>query len=122
MRLAVQAWTAWLILVISLSANAAERAIWECRTSNPNAEPILYLVGWGDRSYVKFSYLRFAAHHELGEDHQAWYWHNDGSGYYRYSLILGSDGKAWYHDFRSTDGAEESVPLDYFVCRQDEDD
>jgi hypothetical protein len=122
MRLVVQAWTAWLILVISLSANAAERTIWECRTGNPSAKPILYLVRWGDRSYIKFSYLRIAAQYEQGEDHQAWYWHNDGSGYYRYGLVLGSDDKAWYHDFRSADAAEESVPLDYFVCRQDEDD
>jgi len=108
---------ATLLLLTSLSAMADERTIWECRTANPSAEPILYLVEWGNRSYVKFSYMRFAAHYEITDDSQGWYWYNDGTGYYRYGLILGSDGKAWYHDFGGVSGAGESTPLDYFNCR-----
>jgi len=103
----------------SFLAHADERTIWECRTSNPTAEPILYLVEQGSRSYVKFSYMRFAAHFQADEDQRAWYWHNDGSGYYQYGLILGSDGKTWYHDFGTADNQEESHPLDYFICKQD---
>lgn len=115
MRIPPFVWT--VLLLTSASAFGAEKTIWECRSANPAAEPILHLVEWGNQSYVKFSYMRFAAHYETGEDYQAWYWHNDGSGYYRFGLVLGSDGKAWYHDFRSAVGAEESVPLDYFVCQ-----
>jgi hypothetical protein len=121
MRLSVCALTALASLVFSTPALASDRTIWECRTANAAAEPILYLVEWGSRSYIKFSYMRFAAHYESGEDYQAWYWHNDGSGYYRYGLVLGSDDRAWYHDFGQASGAEESTPLDYFVCRLDED-
>jgi hypothetical protein len=110
-----------LALVVSNSVIADDRAIWECRTSNPSAEPILYLVDWGQRSYIKFSYLRFAAHRESGDGYQAWYWHNDGSGYYRYGLVLGEDSRAWYHDFGKAGGGEESTPLDYFVCKLDEE-
>lgn len=122
MRVAISTWIAFLLVLLSQPASADERSIWECRTSNPSAEPILYLVEWGQRSYIKFSYMRFAAHYESGEDYQAWYWHNDGSGYYRYGLILGADDRAWYHDFRTASGPEESVPLDYFVCKLDEED
>ncbi len=111
---------ATLSLLVTLPVMADNRTIWECRTSNPSAEPILYLVEWGSRSYVKFSYMRFAAHYERTDDYQGWYWHNDGSGYYRYGLVLGSDGKAWYHDFGQVNGAEESTPLDYFSCRVSE--
>ena len=98
-------------------AVAGERIIWECRTSNPTAQPILYLVEWDSRSYVKFSYQRFAAQYQAAEEQHAWYWHNDGSGYYRYGLILGPDGKAWYHDFSQAGDDEESQPLDYFLCK-----
>ena len=122
MRLPAFAFIALASLIGSVPALASDRTIWECRTANVAAEPILHLVEWGNRSYIKFSYMRFAAHYESGEDQQAWYWHNDGSGYYRYGLVLGSDGRAWYHDFGQANGAEESTPLDYFVCETDEED
>ena len=99
-------------------AHGADRTIWECRTSNPAAEPILHLVEGGSYSYVKFSYMRLAAHFQADEDQRAWYWHNDGSGYYRYGLILEPDGKAWYHDFGASN-QEGSEPLDYFICKHD---
>lgn len=115
-----------LILMVSMLAAfpavAADRTIWECRTSNPSAEPILFLVEWGSRSYVKFSHMRFGAHYEVTDSYHGWYWHNDGSGYYRYGLVLGTDGKAWYHDFGAANGAEESKPLDYFSCRVSDGD
>jgi hypothetical protein len=113
------------VLVLSLSsafgqAGTDERTIWGCRTANPDAvEPVLYLVEWGEQSYVKVSYMRFAGYFHADADQRAWYWHNDGSGYYRYGLILGSDGKAWYHEFGAADSAD-SQPLDYFLCTTDE--
>jgi len=110
---------ATMMCLICLTANAADKTIWECRTSNPGAEPVLYLVTGSDRSYVKFSYMRFSALYQTAEEQQAWYWHNDGSGYYRYGLILGNDGKAWYHDFAGAAEGEESKPLDYFACRKE---
>jgi hypothetical protein len=103
-----------LLISFTLStAQADGRVIWDCRTSNPDANPILHLVEWGEQSYVKFSYMRFAAHFQSDNGQRAWYWHNDGSGYYRYGLVLGDDGKAWYHRFG---GAGESEPLDHFIC------
>lgn len=122
MRVTLLTLIATMALTIAVPGAANDKTIWECRTANPSAEPILYLVEWGNRSYVKFSYMRFAAHYETAEDYQGWYWHNDGSGYYRYALILGADGKAWYHDFGVSNGAEESTPLDYFSCRVSGDD
>jgi len=111
-------------LVIFLSclatgyAVADEKQIWECRTGNPGAQPILHLVEWGSRSYVKFAHLRFTAKHQLDEGNQGWYFNNDGSGYYRYGLLLEPGGKAWFHDFSLTDESGLSAPLDYFLCRQ----
>lgn len=113
------------VLVFCATVGAAhaseEKVIWNCRTSNPFASPILHLVEWGGQSYVKFSYMRFSAHFEADEEQRAWYWHNDGTGYYRYGLVLGSDGQAWYHRFSATDGGEPQ-PLDYFLCSTDEEE
>ena len=96
-----------------------DKVIWSCKTSNPYSSPILHLVEWGNRSYVKFSYMRFSALLKSDEEQRGWYWHNDGSGYYRYGIILGHDGKAWYHRFSASEG-EPSQPLDYFVCSADD--
>jgi hypothetical protein len=117
MRFSTVGLNAFLIICTVGTARADERVIWDCRTSNPDANPILHLVEWGDQSYVKFSYMRFAAHFQSDDGQRAWYWHNDGSGYYRYGLVLGDDGKAWYHRFGATD---ESEPLDYFSCSTSE--
>ena len=106
-----------LACLFCLAAHADEKKIWECRTSNPGSQPILYLVEWGSQSYVKFSDRRFAALHQADSGQRGWYWYNDGSGYYRYGIVLGSDGKAWYHHF--TPGSEESEALDYFMCKED---
>lgn len=107
-----------LTCLFCLAAHAEEdKKIWECRTSNPGAEPILYLVEWGSRSYVKFAHRRFASLYQSDAGQRGWYWYNDGSGFYRYGVVLGADGKAWYHAF--TPGTEESKPLDYFLCKED---
>jgi len=95
---------------------AGEKKIWECRTSNAGSKPILHLVEWDSGSYVKFANARLSAKYELEEESQGWYFNNDGSGYYRYGVILQPDGKAWFHDFRETDSDGLSAPLDYFLC------
>lgn len=105
--------TVWLM---SISAIAADKQIWACRTANDGADPIIHLVEWGSRSYVKFAHLRFSAAHQLDGESQGWYFNNDGSGYYRYGLVLDSDGKAWYHDFSNVEDGGLSAPLDYFLC------
>lgn len=99
-------------------ALAEEKRIWECRTGHQGASPILHLVDWGSRSYVKFAHLRFSAERQQDDESQGWYFNNDGSGYYRYALILNSSGKAWFHDFRNIDEDGLSAPLDYFLCSQ----
>jgi hypothetical protein len=109
---------ATMMCLFCLTAQAEERTIWECRTTNSGAEPILYLVNGGGRDYVKFSYMRFSALYQADGPQKAWYWHNDGSGYYRYGMILGSDGRAWYHDFSRASGDQPSEPLDYFFCKK----
>lgn len=111
-----------LMYFLALPALAAEKQIWECRTEHPGAQAILHLVEWGSRSYVKFSHVRFGAkyEHDADEDHHGWYWSNEGSGYYRYALVLHDDGKAWFHDFSETDEDGLSAPLDYFLCDKNE--
>ena len=111
--------TGLLILLLGMTAGpafASEKQIWECRTSNAGSEPILHLVEWDKGSYVKFASARLGAKYELEDDVQGWYFNNDGSGYYRYGVVLQSDGKAWFHDFRETDSDGLSAPLDYFLC------
>ena len=105
-----------LACLFCLAANADDKKIWECRTSTPGAEPILYLVEQGSSGYVKFSYMRFKSFYQADADQRGWYWYNDGSGYYRYGIILDPDGRAWYHEFSA--GSEDSKPLDQFVCKE----
>lgn len=93
-----------------------EKVIWECRTSN-DMEPVLHLVEWGSKSYVKFAHLRFGAHYLEDGDQHGWYWHNNNKGFYQFGMILGPDGKAWYHDFNAAVEGESSHPLDYFLCK-----
>ena len=102
-----------LISLICLQAHAREKTIWACRTTNPTAEPIIWLVEQGTRSYVKFSHMRFSAFYQVEDEQQGWYWHNDGSGFYRYGLVLDSDGSTWYYDFAQG----ESQTLDQFFCK-----
>ncbi len=92
------------------------KEIWECRTAHERAQPILHLVEWGSRSYVKFAHLRFSAEHLRAEASRGWYFNNDGSGYYRYALILDDRGTAHFHHFDTADGAERSTPIDSFFC------
>ena len=116
---AVKAFIVVPFLLLSAGwAAADDRVIWECRTGNPFSEPLLYLVEYGGKSYVKFSHVRFSAFFQADEQQRAWYWHNDGSGYYRYGITLGIDGTAWYHRFGGSDGAD-SQAIDYFKCELD---
>jgi hypothetical protein len=108
-----------MILAIGVlvgSAHASDKQIWACRTANPDAQPILHLVEWGSRSYVKFTHVRFSAVHENGEEHQGWHWGNEGNGYYRYAVLLEADGKARLHDFDLKDADGMAAPLDTFHC------
>jgi hypothetical protein len=100
------------------TAQAADKQIWACRTDNPGARPLLHLVEWGPRSYVKFAHVRFSAQYENGGDRQGWYWNNEGDGYYRYAMLLDDDGKAWFHDFSHMDEDGLSAPVDRFTCQQ----
>lgn len=105
------------IALLSGTAVASEKEIWACRSGNPGAQPILHLVEWDSRSYVKFAHLRFSAAYALeDEGARGWYFNNDGSGYYRYALLLEPDGKAWLHHFSRKDGEVASEALDHFVC------
>lgn len=105
-----------LLYLGAIPALAAEKQIWECRTEHPGARPILHLVEWEPRSYVKFAHMRFSARYELDDDQHGWHWSNEGGGYYRYALVLHPDGRAWYHDFSETGEDGLSEPLDYFLC------
>ncbi len=106
-----------LLAAASLTwASESEKEIWACRTLNPQAEPMIHLVDWGSRSYVKFTHTRFAAAYEDADDARAWYWSNTGAGYYRYGILLEADGEAWVHDFSQTDDQGLSPPIDRLRC------
>jgi len=100
------------------TAAADDRQIWECRTEQVGAKPILHLVEWGSRSYIKFAHVRFPADHQFDEeaDRHGWYWINT-EGYYRYAIDLQPNGTAWYHDFKDADEKGLSDPLDHFQCK-----
>jgi hypothetical protein len=111
---------ALILLLFSSAASAAEeKTIWSCRTSHPEAKPLIHLVEWGNRSYVKFAHMRFSALHKSSDGMPGWYWHNDGSGYYRYAIVVDEEGTGWYHDF-SMRGGESSTTIDYFQCEKSE--
>jgi hypothetical protein len=57
-----------------------------------------------------------AEERQIWECRTGWYFDNDGSGFYRYGLVLDDDQKAWLHDFKVTDDEGLSTPLDHFYC------
>lgn len=105
-----------LCWLLPMSAMAAEKHIWACRTASEGAQPILHLVEWEARSYVRFAHLRFSAEYQVQDDVQGWHFNNDGQGYYRYALLLDQQGKAWFHDFSEIGDDGLAAPLDYFLC------
>ena len=105
------------LTVVTFNVAADDRKIWACSSFGEGAKPIIYLVEWGSKSYIKFSNVRIATAYREEGSAREWVWDSRG-GYYNYSLSLGADNQAVYHDFTSVSGGEVATATDKFSCKQ----
>ena len=114
-----------LALLITLPASAQDYGqhnrkieIWECFSSSDtvNKTTILTLTRFdngtgtvdagGTTTYTAF---------RISGLNRRWNWEPDESGY-RYSIVIGLDGRAKYYDFSGVDADGLAKPREFFVC------
>ena len=105
------------LLAISASAETGEakKIIWSCKERLFGDENILWLVEWGEKSYIKVFDERIPADYEMDGLEKRWNWGlgswdwGEMGSTYTYAITLGPDRIAGYYDFStSKDGVAES--------------
>ncbi len=107
----------WLgISLVAFDSRANEtddsKVIWACKKIYTK-ENILWLVEWGDKSYIKVFDERIPAEYSLDGLEKRWNWGlNKTSLTYKYAITLGPDKTAMYYDFStSTTGTAKAREL-----------
>ncbi len=116
---------ALLLLFISFLALGAaaddgdqdsNKRVWACK-ANGTTEEDLYLVSWGNNSYVKLYEARIWGNHYSEGDDLRWDFGDVRNRHTEYSVILKPDGSLDYYDFRNTQIGEEIEASYYYNCR-----
>lgn len=104
----------FLFLIISVLSNSAraepenKKVVWSCKTLL-GQESILWLVEWGDQSYIKVFDERIPTTFKMSGLEKRWNWGLDENLTYTYAITLGADLYASYYDFStSKDGTASS--------------
>jgi len=107
-----------MLWLIGNSAGAAEseRHIWACRVSSDAAED-LWLVEWGQKSYVKLYGNRLWSSFSHQGDERRWDFDRRPDGLARYSVVLKPDLSVDYYDFSEAEAGEELAPAYRYACR-----
>jgi hypothetical protein len=86
-----------------------KKVIWSCKKLY-SKEHILWLVEWGDKSYIKVFDERILAFYKMDGLEKRWNWDLDGiSRTYNYAITLDPDLTASYYDLSiSSDGTAKS--------------
>ncbi|MCP3688086.1 MAG: hypothetical protein GY784_06705 [Gammaproteobacteria bacterium] len=93
-----------LFAVNSYSHSAENRfgkTIWSCH-SLYGEESILWLVEWGDKSYIKVFDERIPVKYTLSGLEKRWQWGLDKDNNYMYEIALGPDKEAEYFNFATS--------------------
>ncbi len=85
------------------------KTVWSCKALFGN-ENILWLVEWGNNSYVKVFDDRISAKYSMDGLDKRWDW---GRGFsYTFAITLGPDKEAAYYDFTgSEDGRAKASAI-----------
>ena len=89
-----------------------DKIIWSCKKPYKK-ENILWLVEWGDKSYIKVFDERIPATYKMDGLEKRWNWGLDRETFsYDYAITLSPDKTAAYYDFTtSTDGRAKSSAI-----------
>ena len=122
-----------LILVISallaVSAGAetgeAKKIIWSCKKCLLGDENILWLVEWGEKSYIKVFDERIPAFYSMDGLNKRWDWGPklETADGYDYAITLGPDRIANHYDFSNVVSGffgELGVPLESYKCTKNQ--
>lgn len=89
------------------------KIVWECKDMFTD-ESILWLVEWGENSYIKIFDELIQAVYSLQGLNKRWDWDLNFTGSsYNYAIILGPNKKARYYDFSIH---EEISATELYIC------
>ena len=92
----------------SVAEDASKKKIWSCKKEYTK-ENILWLVEWGDKSYIKVFDERIPARYSMDGLEKRWDWGLDSDNTYDYAITMSPDKRAKYYDFSiSSDGTAQS--------------
>ena len=96
----------------------SNQIIWSC-IKNSGKENSLWLVEWGDKSYIRVFDGRIDAHYSMEGIRKRWSWGSNRAFYgYDYSVTLNSDGRADYFDFDMAKGGIAKSSATYKCSKQ----
>lgn len=98
----------------SAVAEENEKVIWSCKQSY-GKENILWLVEWGEKSYIKVFDERILAKYKMDGLEKRWNWGSEEGFTYTYAITLGPDRYASYYDF-STSKDGTAIPSEKYKC------
>ena len=103
-------------ITFSFNGLAAEdgKVIWSCKQPY-GKENILWLVEWGDKSYIKVFDERIQAKYTMDGLRKRWNWELGEDSTYVYAITLAPDLYASYYDFSlSKDGT--ATAKEKYIC------
>ncbi len=114
-RLLILVISALLVISAGAEAGEAKKIIWSCKEEPYGSENILWLVEWGENSYIKVFDERISASYSMDGLDKRWDWGLEADGY-DYAITLGPDRIANHYDFSIADVAETRTPCEHYKC------
>jgi hypothetical protein len=100
----------------TFAADSDEKQIWACAALGAEEED-LWLVQWGDRSYVKLYDARIWGNHYQDGGDLRWDFGVGAGGTANFSAVLKPDLSLDYYDFRDAKPGEAVAPGYQYQCR-----
>ena len=105
-----------LLIFTGYSIAEDKKVIWSCKDYPSGEKNILWLVEWGEESYIKVFDERIKAKYNLAGLEKRWDW-GYKSNTSSYAITLSPDGIARYYDFTmSEDGTAKSSKI--YECKK----
>lgn len=93
-----------------------KKVIWSC-SETKLSKPVLWLVDWGYKSYIKVGDDRLPADYSLRGLQRRWNWGLAEDAGFNYAILLKPSGRAIYYDFSLSDDGTAKVK-DVFYCKK----
>lgn len=102
------------VSLASVAEDASKKKIWSCSVMY-TSENVLWLVEWGDKSYVKVFDERIPAEYRMKGLDKRWNWGLNSNNTFDYAITMSPDKNASYYDFSaSKDGTAQ--PRETYRC------